>query len=132
MDDELSDEEWVSQYGTIINPIEGKPFKRRPFIDEDPQELSLLRGKLTADEAATAVNRRRINGAIPGDGARHAKVGELRRAGFRVWLTPRPLKPGHVSVAPLDGTGPWTDDDMERFEACFESHNSHNWKESNL
>jgi hypothetical protein len=113
-DDDLKDEDWVSQYGTIHMPIEGMPFKRRPSLDEYPQELSLLKGKLTADEAAQAVNRRRTHGAFPGDGSRHALVGKLRAAGFRVWATPTKRIPGHVSVAPLDcdRRGPkmrWTD-----------------------
>jgi len=130
MDDEdLKDEDWVSQYGTIHSPIDDRPFKRRPFIDEDPQELSLLKGKVSPDEAAQTVNRRRVHGATPGEGVRHALVGKLRAAGFRVWPSPRKHMPKHVSVALLDGSRPWTHDDRERFDACFESTV---WKEGKL
>jgi hypothetical protein len=127
--EDLDDEDWVSQYGTIHAPIGGKPFKCRPFIDEDPQELSLLDGKLTPDEAAKIVNRRRVHGAFPGDGVRHALAGKLRSSGFRVWRSPTKKIPSHVSVMPLDGNRPWTDDDSQRFEDCFESNA---WKEGKL
>ncbi|MEU0521566.1 hypothetical protein [Streptosporangium sp. NPDC006007] len=127
--DDLGDEDWVSQYGTIHAPIGGNSFKCRPFIHEDPQELSLLAGKLTPDEAAGTVNRRRTSGALPGDGVRHASVGKLRSAGFRVWRSPTKKIAGHVSVMPLDGNRPWTDDDSQRFDACFESKA---WKEGKL
>ncbi|MEV5553010.1 hypothetical protein AB0L44_05090 [Nonomuraea wenchangensis] len=127
--DDLDDDDWVSQFGTIHAPIGGKPFKCRPFIHEDPQELSLLLGKLTPDEAATTVNRRRAGSALPGDGVRHARVGKLRSEGFRVWRSPTRKIPGHVSVMPLDGNRSWTDDDSQRFDGCFESKA---WKEGQL
>jgi hypothetical protein len=125
---DLSDEDWVSQYGTIHRPIDGLPFKRRPLIDQQPQELSLVRGRLTADEIARAVLRKRT-GALPGEGSRQAQVGKLRASGFRVWATPGRWNPAHVSVMPLDLDGAWKQDDMERFEACFESTD---WKEGRV
>ncbi|MFC0862568.1 hypothetical protein ACFHYQ_09700 [Sphaerimonospora cavernae] len=129
MSDDLGDEDWVSQYGTIHKPIEGKPFKRRPSVGEVSQELSLLKGKLTPDQAATAVNHHRVRGAIPGEGVRYALAGKLRADGFRVWASPTRHIPGHVSVALMDDDRLWTHDDMERFDACFESTN---WKEGML
>ncbi|WP_061297313.1 hypothetical protein [Herbidospora cretacea] len=129
--DDLGDEEWVCQYGTIHSPIDGKPFKCRPSIGEDPQELSLIRGRLDVDKVALMIQRRRPRhvGAMPGEGARHAKVADLRAAGFRVWATPTRANPFHVSVMPLDLQGTWTQDDMERFEGCFEPPD---WKEGQL
>ncbi|WP_182881353.1 hypothetical protein [Microbispora sp. H10949] len=129
MNDDLSDEDWVTQYGTIHKPIEGTPFKRCPSAHEVPRELSLLSGKKTPDEAAMAVNHRRAQGAIPGEGVRYALVGKLRAAGFRVWASPTRRIPGHVSVALVDDARLWTNDERDRFDACFESTS---WKEGIL
>jgi hypothetical protein len=127
--EDLDDEDWVSQYGTIHMPISGKPFKGRPPIDGDSLELSLLVGKLTPDEAARTVNPRRVQGAMPGDGVRHARVGKLRSAGFLVWRSPTRRIPGHVSVMPIDCGTSWSDDESLRFDDCFESQV---WKEGKL
>lgn len=127
MPDEIDDNEWLSQYGTIHRLVDGEPFKCCPPYDQE--ELSMVRGRCTPDEVATSVNPRRTTGAAPGEGVRHATAGELRDAGFRVWHSPTRRNPDHVSVATVDSGGTWTDDDKARFNACFKPPE---WKEGHL
>jgi hypothetical protein len=118
VEDELDDDEVLTQYGNRERPP-GQPFRNKPRAGKETA-ISPLRGRLTVDEAARAVNRHRSprEGAHPDDGVRYAKVGDLRRAGVRAALSPTRLIPGHVS-ATLDGEARWTDDVRTGFDACF-------------
>lgn len=126
----IGDDEWLSQYGTIHKPIAGKPFKCCPTFGQT--DISMMRGRRTVDEMARSVNRKRSDGAVPGEGVRRVLAGRLRDAGLLVHHTPRPLNPAHVSVLRLDGSGEWTEDDKRRFEACFEAADDCDWKEGRL
>lgn len=79
-----------------------------------------MRGRLTVDEIAVLINPRRPTAeAFDDEGVRYTTVGRLRAAGFRVEHTPSKRVPDHVSVTTLDLRARWTDDESERFTACF-------------
>ncbi len=102
---EIGDEEWLSQCG---QRKADKPwnFRSMPRPGKEPPELdvSMILGRLSPEEAERAAfgprraDRRRA--------VRHAKVGDLRAAGFRVEHTPRLGTLDHVSVF-WGGEGVW-------------------------
>jgi|SwirhisoilCB1_FD_contig_31_5709438_length_898_multi_11_in_0_out_0_1 hypothetical protein len=114
--EELTDDLVLTQYGSRVYPP-GEPFRRRPREGKET-EISLLAGRIELDEAARMVNRRRREGAHPGDGVRYTTVGRLLAAGFSPTLTPSKLLPNHVSVA-LGGEENWTETVCARFDGCF-------------
>ena len=77
--------------------------------------LSLLRGALTANEAAGYV-RRHVNSAYDDDTVRYTYVGRLRAAGFEVVATPSKRIAIQVLVRQRAG---WSDQTCAVFDACF-------------
>ena len=116
MEDELGNDEWLTQYGNRDYPPD-QPFRHRPREGKETR-ISLVAGRLSVDDVARKVNRHRTEGAMPGDGARYVRVGVLRDAGFLVEASPSRLIPDHVSVG-LAGEGDWTEDVSARLDGCF-------------
>ena len=108
-EDELSDDEALTQFVFARNPPQDRP---RPG---DLDGLSLLRGALTANEAAGYV-RRHVNAAYDDDRVRYTYVGRLRAAGFEVVAAPSKRIAIQVSVS--RGAG-WSDQARADFNACF-------------
>ena len=108
-EDELSDDEALTQFVFARNPPQDRP---RPG---DLDGLSLLRGALTANEAAGYV-RRHVNSAYDDDTVRYTYVGQLRAAGFEVVAAPSKRIAIQVSVS--RGAG-WSDQACSDFNACF-------------
>jgi hypothetical protein len=107
------------------------------FLDapriETEREVSLLRGKLTVEEATRYRFRRggtaAIQAAAERSDVRHTTGGQLRRAGFALVHTPgRMIDGAHVSVVwpaddPLERQDiPWPDTVAARFASCFTGH----------
>lgn len=118
-------DEILTEYGSRDRPIKGRPFKDEPAKPQLANAISLMRGKLTVDEAVGYFPNRRAP-ASAGEGVRYTTAGTLRDASFRVKFTPNGWNPVHVSVENLDSKRPWTDDDRDRFNACF---GDPEWKE---
>jgi len=94
------------------------------FFDEEPRNaprprdqdgLSLLRGRLSTNQAARYV-RRKSPSPFDGDSVRHTTVGQMRRAGFVIKATPSRSIPIHVSVST---EAEWEEITMENFASCF-------------
>lgn len=114
---EIDDEEWLSQCGQRRQQRPWK-FRSMPRPEKEPPELdiSMILGRLSPAEADVAAfgpgrptDRRRA--------VRHARVGDLRAAGFRVEHTPFLGSPDHVSVF---WAGEWVWDEAVgvRLDAC--------------
>jgi hypothetical protein len=97
---------------------------------ETEREVSLLRGKLTVEEATRYRYRRgsaaAMQAAVDKAGVRYTTAGQLRHAGFAVVHTPgRMINGPHVSVVwpaddPLERQDiPWPDHVTARFADCF-------------
>lgn len=114
MDDEIDDDEVLTQFGNRLDPAEpGHPFRRK-LRDSDFDGISLLRGRLSPDEAALLVTRRP---AADGHGVRYVSAGALRAEGFHVNSTPTKRNKRHVSA--IMGVGvKWTEAVGERFDSC--------------
>lgn len=114
MPDELGDDEPVTQYGSAnTDPhffTKPKPNSRRP------DAMSLIRGRLTPEEATLVVTGRQARPGV--DLARYARIECFREKGFDVRHTPSPMNPDHVSVITREDE--WTDNVAERFDKCFE------------
>ncbi|MEU8175887.1 hypothetical protein AB0C14_23655 [Microbispora hainanensis] len=121
----IEDEEILTEYGNKDRPVKGRPFKDEPVKPQVVNAVSLMRGKLTVDEAVRCFPNSRSR-AVSGEGVRYTTAGTLRQASFRVKFTPSQWNPLHVSVENLDSKRPWTDDDRDRFNACF---GDPEWKE---
>jgi hypothetical protein len=115
----IKGDEWLTQYGNKLSPLGGRPFKNRPPNPERVNALSLIRGRRTLDEAARLVQTAR-SAPSPGSGVRYTTAARLIQEGFRARHTGTSNNPHHVSVIYLDETHIWTDDDSERFDACFD------------
>ncbi|MEU7004791.1 hypothetical protein [Nonomuraea sp. NPDC046570] len=121
----IADDEVLTEYGDRDRPVKGKPFKDHPVRPDIKNAVSLMRGKLTVDEAvANFPNRLAV--AREGEGVRYTTAGALREQEFRVEYTPSEWNPSHVSVENLDARREWTDDDSARFNECF---GEPEWKE---
>lgn len=114
--EELTDDEWVTQHGT--QRADGT-FKFRSYLreDRDPPErsMSLIRGAHEPSDAGCICYRNHRPSSR--DACRQAPVGTLRAAGFVVEFTPRGMSRLHVSVYLADGD--WDDDAAARFDSCF-------------
>jgi hypothetical protein len=108
-EDELSDDEPLTQYVFARNSPQDRPRLR------ESDGLSLLRGALTANEAAGFV-RLHVNSAYDDDTVRYTYVGRLRAAGFEVVATPSKRIAIQVSVRQRAG---WSDQTCAAFNACF-------------
>jgi hypothetical protein len=112
-------EQWLTQYGNRRRPIDGRAFKNRPPEPGVVNALSLNLGRQSVREAAAAVQTGRV-GPSQGSGVRYTTAARLEQAGFVARHTGNNRNPLHVSVTCLDENRTWTDDDSERFDACFE------------
>ena len=104
-------------------------FLNAPRIETE-REVSLLRGRLTTEEATRYRVRRggeaAVKAALERSDVRHTTAGQLRQAGFAVVHTPgRRINGPHVSVVwpagdPLARQDiPWPDSVEARFTKCF-------------
>lgn len=107
-------------------------FLNAPRVETE-REISLLRGKLTTEEATRYRFRRggaaAIQAAVERSSVRHTTAGQLRRVGFAVVHTPgRMINGTHISVVwPTDDPlkrqdVPWPDDVAAKFASCFIGH----------
>jgi hypothetical protein len=94
---DLDDDEWLTQYGSrlVRRQPTGTPFRHRPRFDDDETDISVLVGRISAEEACLKVARQT---PYVGIGVRYTKVGTLRSAGFAVEHTPTTRIPEHASV----------------------------------
>lgn len=115
----VGDSESLTQYGNKNRPIDGRPFKNRPPYPDEVNALSLTLGRLTVAEAARSVRTSRST-ASPGSGVRYTTGERLRLAGFPARHTGNNRNPLHVSVTCVDESHVWTEDDGNRFDACFD------------
>jgi hypothetical protein len=97
------------------------------------RELSLLRGRLTVQEATSYRVRRggpkALEAAVRRSDVRYTTAGQLREAGFAVVHTPgRTVGGAHISVVwPSDDPLvrqdiPWPDEVAGRFDSCFDGN----------
>jgi superfamily I DNA/RNA helicase len=115
----VEDDEVLTQYGNKNRPIGGRAFKNRPPFPDQINELSLLSGKQTVAAAAALISTTRDTPS-PGSGVRYTTGARLKRAGFFARHTGNNRNPLHVSVMCMDENHNWTDDDGEKFDACFD------------
>lgn len=113
----ITDDEWLTHHGTRrADGTEAFRCMLREMPGKREADMSLIRGRLTAEEAGRA--RLGLSRNPRRDAARHTTAGRLREAGFRVEHTPRlPGSPWHVSV--FWDHGIWDADVGKSFEACF-------------
>lgn len=119
----LEDDLELSQYGNNTRPKGGPAFRSLPR-DRDKGEVSMTRGRLSAERAHSVVG---LQAPREGDGVRWTTVGRLRGAGFVVIPKPTQGNPNHVVVSTVGG-GDWAPDDAERFNQCFTEDPE--WRES--
>jgi hypothetical protein len=109
---EIGDDEYVSQYGSLLDSP--RAFRDRPRL-KDLGAVSVILGRILPAQARKLV---RFAGApAKEDGVRHARVGDLRRAGFVVGHAPSGRNPDHARVryAAVE----WDDEVAGRFRSCF-------------
>jgi len=113
--EQIGDEEPLTQYGRADSDehCSDSRFRCIPRFEDGEQDVSLLRGQLSVEEAAWAVCRR---AARPGDLVRHTTAQALRNAGFLVSHTPTRRNKGHVSV---EYQGKWTENMRKAFDLAF-------------
>lgn len=110
----LLDSEELTQYGREgTSPV----FRDAPRSSQET-ELSMLRGHLSAAEAAIYVRKR--SQADDRDQVRYTTVGRLRDLGFEVTHTPSRRNPDHVSVRVPEGRVPWEDAERGAFVKAFD------------
>jgi hypothetical protein len=110
---QLLDDEELTHYGCTAT---GPTVFRGPKDDET--EASMIRGRITAAEAAILVRKKWT--PDPRDRVRYTTVGHLRRLKFDVVHTPNPSNPDHVSVRAPRVEGPWSDDERAKLEKAFD------------
>jgi hypothetical protein len=112
--DEIGDDEWVSQRVYIED---GQPVVRNRPRPKDRGRLSAIRGKVTPADALRVVRSSfRKTPASAKDGVRHARVSDLRQAGFVVQHTPNRRNPDHVSIV---YSSRWDRQVAEKLHRCF-------------
>src|SRR5688572_8934263 len=115
----LEGHEELSQYG--MRTARGMEFHNalRAGWEED---VSLILGEVSADEAARIVHRPRRAAAIPAErhAVRYTTVGRLRDNGFEVCHTPGKNTPKHVSVTYGQPGVQWPKEVSMLFDSCFE------------
>lgn len=113
---DLPDDEVLTQYG---HTGDDPPFRNATRSYET--DVSLIRGRLSAREAATLIRRQGQRYQVTDrDGVRHTTAGRLRSAGFVVRATPSRKIPGHVSVELQNAEDVWDNSVRSRFDECFE------------
>jgi hypothetical protein len=107
--EDIADDEYVTQR------IErGRAEIDRPRVSDFDGMVSVSRGRKTPSQMFHVVRKAAKCG--PDDGARYARVGDLRSAGFDVTHTPNRRNPDHASVSyPAD----WDDPVALLFRSCF-------------
>jgi hypothetical protein len=101
---------YLTQYGRSYQR-KGDDFDSRP--EDEQQGLSLIRGKVSIEQASQLVRER---GLQPGDAVRHTTVGCLKDAGFEVRHSPLRGFRDHCSVK---WPNLWDDEVERRFEECW-------------
>lgn len=112
---EIDDDVWLSQYG---EEPPGEACRNRPREDEGETEVSMIYGRVDADQASLLVRKF----LAPFRDVRHVRAGTLRRAGFRVTHSPTSKNQLHVSVHPPAEQGTdveWDDAVASIFAECF-------------
>ena len=113
---DVPDDEPLTQYG-----LEGDDPPFRNATRSYETDVSLIRGRLNAREAATLIRRQGERYEVTDrDRVRHTTAGRLRAAGFMVRATPSRRIPGHVSAELQDPEHVWDNSVRSRFDACFE------------
>ena len=119
---DIRDDECLTQYGEAIPDESGYNFRNRLREHQGENELSLIAGRLTPQEAAKVVTKV----GNPQAAARYTTAGELRTQGFIVRHSPTRKNARHVSVHPPQAGGQpaaWDDDMTKRFDECFTTPN---------
>jgi hypothetical protein len=113
---DVPDDEPLTQYGrTGDDP----PFRNATRSYET--DVSLIRGRLSARDAASLVRRQGEGYQVTDlDRVRHTTAGRLRSAGFVVRATPTRRIPGHVSAELQDPEDVWDNSARSWFDECFE------------
>jgi hypothetical protein len=109
--EELDDGEWLTQ--RIARGRDAPPEIDRPR-PQDRDGVSASRGRKTPAEMYHVVRKGGHCG--PDDGVRHARVGALRDAGFKVRHSPNQRNPDHVTIS---YPGDWDDYVALLFKQCF-------------
>jgi hypothetical protein len=100
---DVGDDEPLTQYG---HEGDDPPFRNATRSYET--DVSLIRGQLSASEAATLIRRQGARYQLTAqDRVRHTTAARLRSAGFVVRATPTRRIPGHVSVELPDPKDVW-------------------------
>jgi len=117
----VHDDEYVTQ----LTERDGT-FRRAPRVAREV-DFSVTRGTVGVAAALAAVvkDREPLPEEIQKNRVRHARVGDLRDAGFEVIHTPGRVRNGpHVSIVWMgddgsEATAPWTNEVSASLEACF-------------
>ena len=113
---DVGDAEPLTQYG---HEGDDPPFRNATRSYET--DVSLIRGKLSAREAASLIRRQGERYPVTHqDRVRYTTAGRLRSAGFAVRATPSRRMPGHVSVELQNPDDVWDNSARSRFDECFD------------
>lgn len=113
---EVPDDEPLTQYG---REGDDPPFRNATRSYET--DVSLIRGSLSAREAASLVRRQGDRYQVTNqDRVRHTTAGRLRISGFVVRATPTRRIPGHVSVELQNPEDVWDNSARSRFDESFD------------
>ncbi|MHB1536039.1 MAG: hypothetical protein ACYC1D_15800 [Acidimicrobiales bacterium] len=113
---DVPDDEPLTQYG---HEGDDPPFRNATRSYET--DVSLIRGQLTAREAANLVRRQGERYQLTDqDKVRHTTAGRLRAAGFVVRATPTRRVAGHVSAELQSSEDVWDNSARSRFDECFD------------
>jgi hypothetical protein len=113
---DVPDEEPLTQYG---HAGDDPPFRNATRSYET--DVSLIRGRLSAREAASLIRRQGDRYQVTDrDRVRHTTAELLRTAGFVVRATPSRKIPGHVSVELPSPEDVWDNSARSRFDDCFD------------
>ncbi|MDQ2754278.1 MAG: hypothetical protein M3R71_01875 [Actinomycetota bacterium] len=113
---DLPDDEPLTQYG---HESDDPPFRNTTRSYET--DVSLIRGRLSARDAASLVRRRGERYQVTDqDRVRHTTARRLRSAGFVVRATPTRRIPGHVSAEVQNPEDVWDNSARSRFDDCFD------------
>lgn len=113
---DVGDDEPLTQYG---HEGDDPPFRNATRSYET--DVSLIRGRLSARDAASLVRRQgEAYQVTDQDKVRHTTAGCLRSSGFVVRATPSRRIPGHVSVELQNPEDVWDNSARSRFDECFD------------
>ena len=113
---DLPDDEPLTPYG-----LEGADPPFRNATRSYESDVSLIRGRLSAREAATLIRRQGERYDVTErDRVRNTTAGRRRAACFVVRATPTRRIPGHVSAELQSPEDVWDNSARSRFDECFE------------